>query len=160
MKLLKTQSAYLAGFLDGDGSIYVRLKPDRQRRYGFQIYMNVVFYQSAEKGSDFLKELKELIGEGYIRFRNDGIAEYIIGDESSIKSLLEAVLPYLKYKREQAKITLKIINRKISGIESAKKFLAIARLIDEISSLNYSKKRTQNSEKVEQVLTEQGLLTP
>ncbi len=40
--LTPTQAAYVAGFLDGDGSIFVRLKPNAAYRYGFQIAPYVV----------------------------------------------------------------------------------------------------------------------
>ena len=43
---LKNYYAYLAGFLDGDGSIYVRAKPNLSYKYGFQIAPYIVFFQS------------------------------------------------------------------------------------------------------------------
>jgi len=47
MKLSSNQKAYLAGFLDGDGSIYVRAKPNQTYRFGYQIAPYIVFYQSS-----------------------------------------------------------------------------------------------------------------
>ncbi len=32
-----TEKAYIAGFLDGDGSIHIRLKPNETYRFGFQV---------------------------------------------------------------------------------------------------------------------------
>jgi hypothetical protein len=36
-KFSSEHKAYLAGFLDGDGSIYARLKPNNTYRFGFQV---------------------------------------------------------------------------------------------------------------------------
>ena len=42
------KKAYIAGFLDGDGSIYVRAKPNTSYRFGYQIALYIVFFQSAK----------------------------------------------------------------------------------------------------------------
>jgi intein-encoded DNA endonuclease-like protein len=92
--LLKAECAYIAGFLDGDGSLYIRLKPNKDYRFNYQIAPNIVFYQS-QKGWLFLQKIKKMIGAGYMRKRNDGIAEYIIGDVAAMSSLLKQISPFL-----------------------------------------------------------------
>ena len=42
---MKTFYAYLAGFLDADGSIYCRLKPNQTYKYDFQVAPLVVFFR-------------------------------------------------------------------------------------------------------------------
>ena len=59
LKLTHSQSAYLAGFIDGDGSIYVRLKPNNDYRYGFQIAPYIILFQSAQDEADFQKILSQ-----------------------------------------------------------------------------------------------------
>src|SRR3990167_1568820 len=88
------QKAYIAGFLDGDGSIYVRAKPNSTYRYGFQIAPYVVFFQSAKSKENFV-QLCELMGCGYVRERKDGILEYIISKSDDIQNFLECVQPYV-----------------------------------------------------------------
>ena len=70
--LTQTQKAYLAGFLDGDGSIYVRLKPNPTYKYGFQVAPYIVLFQSHKEKENFEK-ICSLIGLGYLRIRKDGI---------------------------------------------------------------------------------------
>mgnify|MGYP001590192774 CR=1 FL=1 len=70
--LSSIKRAYLAGFLDGDGSIYVRAKPNSDYRYGFQIAPAIILFQSAKDRSKF-EEICSLINLGYIRTRKDGI---------------------------------------------------------------------------------------
>jgi len=158
VKLSREQRAYIGGFLDGDGSIHVRLKPNSTYRYRFQISPAIVFYQS-EKEGDFLRQIRKEIGCGYLRKRNDGIVEFIIGDVGSIKELLTNLLPYLKLKQKQARLMLKILEMK-EKVSSAKAFLRLAKKIDIFQKINYSKKRVQNSLEVEKILRKERLLAP
>ena len=64
----QNQRAYLAGFLDGDGSIYVRLKPNPTYRYGFQVAPYIVLFQSQKDRKNF-ERVCSLINLGYLRVR-------------------------------------------------------------------------------------------
>ena len=134
-----TRSAYLAGFLDGDGSIYVRLKPNKDYRYGFQVAPYVVFFQS-NKGREKFEKLCSVMGIGYIRERNDGILEYVINRQGEIQTFLKAIYPYLVLKREQTRLMLKILEKK-RVVKNQKEFNQLAQLVDQFRNLNYSKKR-------------------
>ncbi len=153
-----TEKAYIAGFLDGDGSIHIRLKPNETYRFGFQVAPSIVFYQSS-KEIHFLNDLKKLLNIGYIRERNDGIVEYIIGDTESMLYLIDSILPYLRLKKKQAKLFQEIFCIKKS-INSAKEFYSMCKKIDSFEKLNFSKNRKQNSQKVKEYLLKKGLLTP
>ncbi len=141
--LSSTQKAYIAGFLDGDGSIYVRMKPNATYRYGFQIAPHIVLFQSVKDKNNFGK-VCSLIGLGYTRERNDGIMEYIIGREDAISAFLKSVSPYLILKKEQANLMIKILNAK-ARVKNISDFRALADLIDRFRDLNYSKKRKRRT---------------
>jgi hypothetical protein len=47
--LNKEQSAYLAGFLEGDGCILVQIVKGSQYKYKHTIRVSVVFYQKKDK---------------------------------------------------------------------------------------------------------------
>ena len=158
MEISNLDKAYLAGFLDADGSIYVRLKPNNTYRFKFQISPNIVFYQSS-KERQALEGFQKLTKIGYLRDRNDGIVEYTIGDRPSIRKLVKWTLPYLKLKKKQAKLMLLILD-KCEKIHSAKDFISVAKLIDRFGELNYSKRRTVNAAQVNSLLKNKGLLTP
>jgi len=158
MKLSTKQKAYIAGFLDGDGSIHVRLKPNSTYRFRFQISPAMVFYQ-AKKEKNYLKWLRNLIGRGYIRERNDSIIEYTIGDVIGLEEVAKNLLPYLILKKEQAKLLLEILMMK-KKVKTGRDFLELAKKIDKFEKINYSKKRIQNSSEVEKVLKKEGLLAP
>jgi len=106
-----------------------------------------------------MRNLKKLIKKGYIRERKDGIIEYIIGDEKSIIEILKRIKFYLRLKRKQANLMLKILEIK-KDIESAKDFLDLAKKIDLFRDLNYSKKRKYDYFSVKKVLQREELLTP
>lgn len=134
-----TISAYLAGFLDGDGSIYVRLKPNSTYRYGFQIAPYIVLFQSNQDRKNFEK-ICSLIGLGILRERKDGILEYSINRMDNLKLFLKSVQPFLILKKEQAKLMLKILAKK-KKVKNHKDFEELAQLVDSFRELNYSKKR-------------------
>jgi hypothetical protein len=158
MYLSSTTRGYLAGFLEADGSIYVRLKPNTTYRYGFQIAPSIVFYQHSSERT-FLGELQKLMNIGYLRDRNDGITELTIGDRLSIRTLIKWTMPYLRLKKAQANLMLEILN-KSEQVKSASDFYKVAQLIDGFGRLNYSKRRSINAQRVYHSLVERGLLTP
>ncbi len=149
---------YIAGFLDADGSIFVQLKHNSTYRYKYQIAPSVVFYQK-KKIEVGLPQIQKKLGLGYIRDRNDGMVELVINDRKSIKIILSKTMPYLILKVKQAKLMIKIID-KMDKLTTAKHFLSLTLLIDQFGQLNYSKKRTVNSQVVYHQLKKIGLLTP
>ena len=135
----QTKKAYLAGFLDGDGSIYVRLKPNKTYKYGFQVAPYIVFYQSQKSQKSFEK-IFSIIDFGHMRIRKDGILEYIIGTQEGIEKIIKIIDQYVIMKKPQIQLLKKIIALK-SRINSQKDFRELAKLIDSFRELNYSKKR-------------------
>ena len=150
--------AYLAGFLDADGSIYVRLKPNSTYKYDFQIAPSVVLFQK-HTAEEFLNDLKNRLQMGYLRHRNDGIIEYTIGDRPSIRRLLRMTLPYLRLKKPQARLMIAILDLQ-KEVASAQEFVKLAEMIDHFGQLNYSKKRVIHARVVRNHLVKKGVLTP
>ncbi len=134
--------AYLAGFLDGDGSIYVRAKPNTSYKYGYQIAPYVAFFQSAS--SKRFKDMVARIGYGKLRLRKDGIYEFTINKQAEIEDFLMKVRPYLILKQEQAELMLDILTLK-SEIANKKDFALLLDKIDSFRELNFSKKRKQRT---------------
>ena len=141
-KISSIKKAYLAGFLDGDGSIYVRLKPNPTYRYGFQVAPYIVFFQS-QKSEENFKKICSLVELGYLRKRNDGILEYIIGRQEAIIEFLKMIKPYVILKEKQVALMTEIIDKKKS-VKNKADFNKLARLIDQFRELNYSKKRKRH----------------
>ena len=139
MKLSSTKRAYIAGFLDGDGSVYVRAKPNNTYRFGYQIAPSIILFQS-QKSENALKELQSILNLGYIRRRNDGILELTINKIAEIKECIAIVKPFSLFKRKQLELMERIIKVK-EKIEDENDFEALLKLVDTYRELNYSKKR-------------------
>ena len=134
-----TISAYLAGFIDGDGSIYVRMKPNSTYKYGFQVASYIVLFQSNQDRDNFEKICSN-IGLGILRERKDGILEYSINRIDNLKLFLESIKPFLILKKKQADLMLKILAKK-EKVKNQEDFKKLAQLVDTFRELNYSKKR-------------------
>jgi hypothetical protein len=139
----RLRKVYLAGFLDGDGSIYVRVRPNSDYRFGFQVEPHIVFFQSAKNRENFMR-LCALLPYGKIRERKDGILEFTINRIEDIKSFLRDVGPYALLKQKQVELMLKIVEKKFEA-KTKRNFQELLNLIDGFDSLNYSKKRKKRN---------------
>ena len=133
-----TKKSYLAGFLDADGSIYVRAKPNNTYRFGYQIAPYIVFYQSSK--SELFKQVYSLIPFGRVRIRKDGVTEYVISKQKELTEFAKMVQPFLILKQKQIKILLTILKQK-ELVENKNDFEKILQLCNKFQNLNYSKKR-------------------
>jgi hypothetical protein len=140
--------AYIAGFLDGDGSIFFQIIPRKDYKDRFCIRSSIAFYQKTNY-KEILEWLKEQFGNvGYIRHRKTGISDYTIVDSIEVRKILLLLQPYVRLKKKQVELGLEIFNR-IENRKSEQDFLEICKLVDKFKELNYSKKRTITSEFVE-----------
>jgi hypothetical protein len=142
------EKAYIAGFLDGDGSIMAQLVSRKDYKLRYQIRVSIVFYQKSTH-QDFLLWLKEQLGYGYLRMRNDGMSEYTIVGLREVEHVLTLLYPFLRLKKALAKEVLTIINRHpLSRKMTASKLISLSKLVDKTARFNYSKKRTVTSQSV------------
>jgi hypothetical protein len=164
--LNETELAYIAGFLDGDGTIQISTASTERQGgyvYPFKFQLNVAFIQLAKRQS-FLIDLQQKFGnKGNIRKKTDTVSELVIGDTTVIKELLELLLPYLRTKKRQAAIALLIIDHiqdpancnNLTCVE----YLRRAKLVDELSFYNDGRKRTNTSYVIKQKLISLNRLT-
>ena len=148
MKLDSTTLSYIAGFLDGDGSIFFQIvsRPDYKQK--FQIRTSIAFYQDTRNAS-ILEWLKEKFDSGCIRHRKTGISDYTIVDFKKVKEILSLLKPYARLKKKNIELGLEIIKK----LEDKSDFLEICKLVDKFKELNYSKKRTMTSDVVRKILS-------
>jgi intein-encoded DNA endonuclease-like protein len=139
MRFTPTERAYIAGFLDGDGSIYVQAKKNDTYRYGYQVAPAIVFFQSA-KSEKLFTEFHEFLNLGLMRKRKDGVMEITVGRIAELLQLIEVVKPYTRLKRKQLELLESILVAK-AAVEDQRSFSNLLRLIDGYRNLNYSKKR-------------------
>ena len=152
--------AYIAGFLDGDGSIMFQLVGRKGYIYGYQIRASVCFYQDSNH-KEGLEWLKKQIGFGYIRDRNDGVSDFTVVGYERVKQLLEFVKPYVVFKAVHVNKALELLNAiEENPKPTPEEFLKLANKVDSFTILNYSKKKLNNCVKVKEFLSGKGLLVP
>ena len=139
-QLIETEWAYIAGFLDGDGSIMTEIVKRNDYRLKFEIRYIVTFTQKTSRNYSLI-QLRDELGIGNFRNRGDGCSELAISGWQSVKPLLEKLEPYLKIKKKQANLILQIIEKKPLVGNSPLRFLESCELCDKIALLNDSRTR-------------------
>ncbi len=150
--------AYIAGFLDGDGSIMLQMKPRLGVRYGYRIYATVVLYQDSAHIGD-LRQIRDQLGMGDVPKRNDGITELRIDGYDGVERLLQELEDHIRFKRRQVALVFQAIAI-LKAKPTAKQFLEACKIADQISESNYKSNRKYTAQVVEEYLRKKKLLSP
>ena len=150
--------AYIAGFLDGDGSIMLQIKPREDCRYGFRLYATIVLYQDSTHEED-LQWMRDQLNVGYISRRNDGISECRFDGHERVAIVLRKLRNYIRFKRRQVALMLEALD-KLKRMQTPRDFLEVCQLADRLSETNYTSRRKYTAETVEKTFHEKGLLSP
>ena len=151
-KLTVEERYYIAGFLDGDGSIFAQIIQGKAYKYNFRIRVSIGFYQKKDKHW-FMLKLKKCLKYGYLRIRKDNVSELVITGVGPVKQVLLQLKDFLVLKKKQANLVLKIIEEK-EKVNSESEFIEICKLVDQVSKLNYSKTKLMNAKFVIKSLEE------
>jgi len=148
------ERAYIAGFLDGDGSLMLQIKKRKDGETGLRFMSTICFYQDTRHAKD-LNWIKEILGIGYISKRNDWMSELRINGYDSVKNILEFLNPYLRFKKIQAEALLKacsILSGKKFKMLDKKDLIKIIDLILIIQHENYVTKKKRTKEELLKIL--------
>ena len=108
-KLIQTDLAYIAGFLDGDGSLMLQLKKRKDGKSKARFMATICFYQDTRHYID-LSWIKSIFNIGYLSHRKDGMSELRINGFKQVKSILTALQPYVRFKKLQLLNLLEAVN--------------------------------------------------
>ncbi len=152
-------ASYIAGFLDGDGSIHFQLVKQKEYRFGFYIRATVSLSQStsARQGLEQIQTL--LGGGGYIRDRGTGMSDLVITSRPLLLRILQEVEPYVIFKQAHVRRALAILPQ-LDRVRDPQVFLQLAHEVDAFATLNYSKTKRISAADVEQHLRSMGVLCP
>ena len=152
------EASYIAGFLDGDGSIHFQLVRQKEYRFGFYIRASVSFSQSTSARAG-LEHLRSVLGAGYLQDRGTGVSDLVITSRPVIQEILRSVEPYVVFKREHVRAALALLP-KLDRIPDETEFLRLAQQVDAFAALNYSKRKQITAVDVERHLRSKGVLCP
>lgn len=146
----KIDLAYIAGFLDGDGSLMLQIKKRKDGNKKFRFMSTVCFYQDSHHDKP-LYWIREILGIGYISRRNDGMTELRINGFKQIRNIISNLLPFIKFKENQAKAMLKA-NNLLLGKITKRELLKLANLMLEIQNNNYKSRNRKTKQELLKIL--------
>ncbi len=148
------EAAYIAGFLDGDGSVMLQLKKRSDTKVGWRCMFTICFYQ--DSGHDKPRYwIREKLGIGYISKRNDRMSELRINGYKQVKEILLQLQPYVRFKHIQVSTMIEaatVINENIRScsVEDRKKLLDC---ILTVQQNNYRSSRRNSPEYLARILS-------
>jgi len=150
----ETDRAYIAGFLDGDGSLMLQLKKRSDSKRAIRFMATICFYQDT-RHEKALYWIKEVLGIGYISKRNDGMTELRINGYKQIRDILKSLLPYIRFKKLQTRALLKACET-LSGTKfkklTKKQLVKLVEFILVIQSENYVTKKKKTKSELHKIL--------
>ena len=128
--------AYIAGFLDGDGTVMSLVERHSEKRFGIRIRVVVEFTQHNDN-IQVLRYLRAKIGGGNIHRSLRNVWKYSIKDQQLVKKLLISLLSYSVLKKRQIKLALKVLSLTLSSPQA---LLRAGILSDTLSGFNLRSK--------------------
>ena len=142
--------AYIAGFLDGDGSLMLQIKKRHDGKKKWRFMVTICFYQDSRHELP-LAWIRSVLGIGYLSRRNDGMSELRINGFKQVQDILKKLMPFIKFKEEQAKA----LHRATEILTKTQDSKSLKKLIDcilKIQEHNYVAKRKKTKKELYSLL--------
>ena len=155
---LETDSAYIAGFLDGDGSLMLQVKSRSDTKRHVRFMATICLYQDTRHEKP-LYWIRERLKIGYISRRNDGMTELRINGFEQVRDILIALKPFIRFKAKQAQAMIDacaMLSQKFIRELSKRELQRLVKLVFVIRSENYKSRSILTKEELNRVLS----LTP
>ncbi len=150
----KINLSYIAGFLDGDGSLMLQIKKRKDGKLKRRFMCTICFYQDRRHEKP-LYWIRKNLGIGYMSRRNDGITELRINGFVQVKNIIKSLLPFLKFKKDQAKALHKaadLLSKKQNHRLSRSELLRLVKYIITIQNNNYITRRKKTKDELFKIL--------
>ncbi|HBD25153.1 MAG TPA: hypothetical protein DEO25_02910 [Candidatus Zambryskibacteria bacterium] len=146
--------AYIAGFLDGDGSLMLQIKKRADGKNKIRFMATLCFYQDTRHEKDLLW-IQKVLRIGYLSKRNDGMSELRINGFATIREILKNLIPSIRFKKIQAKALFEsctILSKTKFNMLNRKQLTKLVDLILVIQNENYVTKKKRTRSELFQVL--------
>ncbi len=150
----KTNLAYIAGFLDGDGSLMLQIKKRKDGKLKYRFMCTICLYQD-RRHEKTLIWMQELFNAGYVSRRSDGITELRINGYKQVKKIISLLLPFIRLKKIQAVSLLKaskLLSKKTGSALTEKHLRFLIDCIIEIQKNNYATRKKKTRDELLKVL--------
>ncbi|MBI1866143.1 MAG: LAGLIDADG family homing endonuclease [Candidatus Staskawiczbacteria bacterium] len=150
----KIHLAYIAGFLDGDSSLMLQIKKRKDGKLKRRFMCTICFYQDSRHEKP-LYWIKNILNIGYISQRNDGMTELRINGYKQVKEILQNLMPFIKFKIEQAKALYEascILYNKKNILLNKKDLIKLIEYILIIQNNNYVTKKKKTKQDLLKIL--------
>ena len=144
---------FLAGFIEGEGSLTVSLKEHPSAKFGFFIDPEFYIYQH-KNSKELLYYAKEFFKTGAI-FPKPGNEDVLVFRISARRSLIEKVIPfyekYMKYASNEKKKNFLVFKEVVNALENGahRTLEGTLHIVDLVYSLNHAgKQRKRDKEAV------------
>ena len=145
----KIHLAYIAGFLDGDGSLMLQIKKRKDGKLKRRFMCTICFYQDS-RHKESLYWIKDILNIGYISNRNDGMTELRVNGFKQVRDILQNLIPFIKFKKKQAKALFEasdMLSNKKNSLLDKNDLQKLIELILIIQNNNYvTKKKKTNAD--------------
>jgi len=150
----KINLAYIAGFLDGDGSLMLQIKKRKDGRFHYRFMATICFYQDTRHESPLLW-IRDVFNIGYISRRKDGMSELRINGYKRVGIILNELFPYFRFKKIQSQALLnacRILSSKKFSKLSKKEIETLVNLVIIIQNENYITKKKKTKKELLKIL--------
>ena len=142
--------AYIAGFLDGDGSLMLQIKKRSDSKIGLRFMPTICLYQDT-RHEKTLYWIQEKFCIGYVSRRNDGMSELRVNGYKQVAAILKTLAPYIRFKEIQSTALISaceiLSSTKFSKL-SKKQLEKLVDLILVIQKENYVTKKKKTREEL------------
>ena len=128
--------------------LQIKTRSDTSR--GVRFMATICLYQDSRHAQP-LKWMRDVFNIGYLSFRNDGMTELRINGFTSVKSVLEKLRPYIRFKVKQADALIsacKLLEAKKIREMSEQELRYIVDLAFVIKGENYKSRNSLSKEAV------------
>ncbi len=146
--------AYIAGFLDGDGSLMLQIKKRADGKSKIRFMATICFYQDTRHEKELIW-IQKVLDIGYISRRNDGMSEIRINGFKTVKEILENLIPYIKFKKIQAKSLIEsctILSSTKFNMLNREQLTKLVDLVLVIQNENYVTKKKKTRSELLQII--------
>ena len=149
-----TDLAYIAGFLDGDGSLMLQIKKRKDGKVKIRFMATICFYQDT-RHEKTLYWIKKILNIGYVSRRTDGMSELRINGYVQVRDILKKLLPHIRFKAIQARSLIKateILSSAKFRMLGKRQLLSLVQLALIMQQENYITKKKKTREELLAVL--------